>query len=84
MLYYVYGELGVYSVGIHIKCKMLSFWSQLITGKHSKLSYVMYQCLLHLDRLKLYTSPSITSVKNLLNECGMSEIWLTQNVLNTV
>ncbi len=37
----VYGEMGVYPVGIHIKC-MLSFWSPLITGKHSKLPYVMY------------------------------------------
>lgn len=80
----VYGELGVYPLDIHIKCKMLSFWSRLITGKHSKLSYVMYQCLLHLDRLGLYTSPWIAFVKNLLNECGMSGIWLIQNVPNTV
>lgn len=70
----VYGELGVYPLEIYIKCKMLSFWSRLITGKNSKLSYVMYQCLLHLDRSGLYTSPWIASVKSLLNECGMSGI----------
>ena len=44
----------------------------------------MYQCLLHLDRLGLYTSPWVASVKNLLNECGMSGIWLAQDVANTV
>ncbi len=44
----------------------------------------MYQCLLYLDRLGLYTSPWIASVKNLLNECGMSGIWLAQSVPNTV
>ena len=40
--------------------------------------------MLHLDRLGLYTSPWIASVKNLLNECGMSGFWLAQNVPNTV
>ena len=44
----------------------------------------MYQCLLHLDRLGLYTSPWVASVKSLLNECGMSGFWLTQNVPNAV
>ena len=79
----VYGELGVYPLDIHIKCKMLCFWSRLTTGKQSKLSYVMYQCMLHLDRLGLFTSPWIASIKQLLNECGMSGFWLTQNVPNT-
>ena len=80
----VCGELGVYPLDICIKCKMLCFWSRLITGKHSKLSYVMYQCLFHFDGLGLYTSPWIASVKNLLNDCGMSGIWLAQNVPNTL
>ena len=80
----VYGELGVYPLEIHIKCRMLCYWSRLISGKHTKLSYVMYQCLLYLDRTGLYTSPWVAFVKKLLNECGMSGIWLLQNVPNTI
>ncbi len=53
----VYGELGVYPLSIHIQCRMLCYWSRMISGKQSKLCYLMYQSLLHLDRVGLYTSP---------------------------
>ncbi len=48
-----YGELGAYPLSIHIKCRMLCYWSRMISGKQSKLCYVMYQCLLYLDRIGL-------------------------------
>ncbi len=73
----VYGELGAYPLSIHKKCKMLCYWSRMISGKQSKLCYVMYQCLLYLDRIGLYTSPWVAYVKKLLNDNGMSGIWLS-------
>ncbi len=73
----VYGELGAYPLSIHIKCRMLCYWSRMISGKQSKLCYVMYQCLLYLDRIGLYTSPWVAYVKKLLNDNGMSGIWLS-------
>ncbi len=78
----VYGELGVYPLSIHIQCRMLCYWSRMISGKQSKLCYVMYQCLLHLDRVGLYTSRWVACVKKLLNDNGMSGIWLSQTVPN--
>lgn len=41
----VYGELGVYPLDITIKCRMINYWSRLIMGKNTKLSYIMYVCL---------------------------------------
>ncbi len=38
----VYRELGVYPLEIAIKCKMIHFWSRLVMGRYTKLSYVMY------------------------------------------
>ncbi len=78
----VYGELGVYPLSINIQCRMLCYWSRMISGKQSKLCYVIYQCLLHLDRAGVYTSPWVACVKNLLNDNGMSGIWLSQTVPN--
>ncbi len=61
--YMVYGELGAYPLSIYIKSRMLCYWSRMISSKQSKLCHVMYQCLLHLDRIGLYTSPWVAYVK---------------------
>ncbi len=62
---------------------MIGYWSRLISGKNTKLCYVMYQCLLQLDRLGLYTSPWLACIKNICNDCGMSGMWLLQDVPNS-
>ncbi len=43
----VYGELGVYPLNIFIKCKMIAYWAGMISGRETKLCFVMYKCLLH-------------------------------------
>ena len=78
----VYGELGVFPFIIHIKCKMIRYWARMISGKDTKLCFIVYQCLLHLDMSGIYTSPWIACIKNICNECGMSWLWLTQDVPN--
>ncbi len=40
-------------------------------------------CLLQLDRLGLYTSPWLACIKNICNNCGMSGMWLLQEVPNS-
>ncbi len=74
----VYGELEACLLCIHIKCRMLCYWSRMISGKQSKLYYVMYQCLLYLDRIGLYTSPWAAYVKKLLNENGVRNMLITK------
>lgn len=78
----VYGELGVFPLIIHIKCKMIVHWARLISGKDSKVCFIMHQCLLYLDRSGIYTSPWLACIKDICNECGMSWLWLTQDVPN--
>lgn len=67
----VYGELEVYPIVIQIKCRTIGLWLRLINGKRTKLSYLMYKCLLELDNSGIYSSPWITYVKNKCNNCGM-------------
>ena len=78
----VYGELGVYPLEISIKCRMINFWVKLLNGKNSKLSYLMYCCLLELYRLGTYLSPWLTCIRDICNNCGMSGVWQSQNVIN--
>ena len=41
----IYGELGIYPLEIEIICGIVGLWFSIISGKQSKLSYVMYQML---------------------------------------
>ena len=37
--YMIYGELGRYTMDIDIKVRIISYWTRLLTGKQSKLSF---------------------------------------------
>lgn len=78
----VYGELGEFPIAVDINLAMIGYWTRLITGKTTKLSYVMYKCLLHLDQAGLFTSPWLNHIKSICNNCGLSGVWLTQNVID--
>ena len=80
----VYGDLGVCPLEVEIKVRIVKYWVRLITGKPGKLAYIMYQCLLYLDTVGLYTSPWLNEVRSVLNNCGMSGVWLCQEVPNLV
>ncbi len=80
----VYGELGAFPLDIYIKSRMIRYWSRLISGKHTKLCFIMYQCLLELDRLGLYTSSWLACIKILViivecQVCGCSKKFLLQD-----
>ncbi len=80
----IYEELGKYPVSIHIKTRMVNYWSSVITGKQDKLSYVMYQCLYKLYNENSFRSPWLKYIKTLLNNSGMSDIWMAQEIYNSV
>ena len=63
----VYGETGRKPLEIDIKTRTLSFWSMLVTGKQSKLSFIMYCLLVKLDENNIYTSEWIRFIRNTLN-----------------
>ncbi len=78
----VYGELGKYPISTHIKSRMLNYWSRIISGKQDKLCYIMYQCIYRLYNANSFRSPWLNCINNLLNNSGMSGIWLNQEVRN--
>ncbi|KAI3382690.1 hypothetical protein SNEBB_010922 [Seison nebaliae] len=78
----VYGDLGRFPIEVHIKMRMVGFWSRIINGKNSKLSAVMYNCLLYLDSSGQYSSPWLKYIRNIFNESGMSDTWSAQMITN--
>ena len=78
----VYGELGRYPICIQVKKRLVGFWARLIESKENKLSRIMYNCLLNLSDTGVYVSPWVSQVKQILDDCGLSYIWLTQNFSN--
>ncbi len=69
----VHGDVCV-PIGITIKCKMIYFWSRLVMGNKTKLSYVMYSCLLKLHRGGVHASPWLEYIKNTCIKCGMTGV----------
>ena len=71
----IYGELGRYPMDIQIKTRMISYWSNLINGKQTKIAAMLY-------KLSAITNEEVSGkfkwieyIKNTLNNCGLSNIW---------
>ena len=78
----VYGELGKYPISVHIKSRMVNYWCKLLNDKKDKFCYVMYQCLFRLYTENTHKSQWLIYIKSLLDNSGLSGIWLDQAVNN--
>jgi hypothetical protein len=73
----IYGELGRYPLDIDIKLRNILYWAKLITGKDIKLSIISYR-LLYLSQNNNCQFSWLNYVESILNECGLSCVWLNQ------
>ena len=73
-LYMLLGELGRYPVEIAIKARMIGFWDGLIHGKFSKLSFWLYQCLMHSKT----RSKWLLHIQHIFETLGRPAIWQYQ------
>lgn len=79
----LYGELGRFPISLTIKKRVISFWSKMLLGKSTKLSYRLYSILKTDLNTNSYEYPWLLNVKSILDEIGKSEIWINQNPENT-
>ena len=71
----VYGELGRFPLIINIKIRMVTFWAKLhFSSNMNKLATKMYN-LAYIQNL-----PWVVFVKNILDDCGLSYLWTTQQM----
>ena len=78
----LYGDLGRFPLEVTVKAKMISFWNRLIGCKLPKWSNMLYQIVLEMNKKSYIKSPWCNFIKKILDDCGMSNIWLSQNMIN--
>ena len=80
----IYGETGRGAILNVVKCRMVSFWSRLVSGKQSKYSYILYNLIksMHVDSNTQYTSKWINMIEDTLNRTGLGDIWLLDGSLH--
>lgn len=76
----IYGELGRFPVDIVIKSRIIGFWKRIICGKQDKISALLYKLLFKMHSENFFHSKWICCIENTLNDCGLSEYWLSQQV----
>ena len=79
----VYGELGVYPLSVSVKVRMVNFWSKLVNGKESKLSNTLYRYIYCQNMRNGFQSTWLNFVKNVLDNSGLNNIWLSQGNFNS-
>ena len=78
----IYGELGRYPMDIQIKTRMISYWSNLINGKQTKIAAMLYKLSAITNEEASGKFKWIEYIKNTLNNCGLSNIWHCQYQVN--
>ena len=79
----VYGETGVFPLYIDIQCRVISYWAKLVTCDILKLSGTMYRIMFSLFKNERNVKFCwIKNVKEILNNCGMSNISETHSFPN--
>ena len=74
-MYMVYAELGRHPISLDINCRMISFWTKIITGKQSKLSSLLYQYMYSNGN---YDFKWLHHIRSFLCNVGRNDIWLSQ------
>ena len=75
----VYGELGRFPLGIHIKKRAVGFWGRLVTNKDTKISRVTYSNIRRLSDINYYKCKWIDFIKGILQDCDLINIWQTHH-----
>ena len=70
-------KLGGYPLDIEIKRRNILYWAKLITGNDIKLSIISYR-LLYVSQNNNCQSSWLNYVESILNEYGLSYVWLNQ------
>ena len=65
--YMLFAELGRYPLDITVKIRMIGFWTRIISGKETKLSYLLYNTIKDTPNLQ---SKWINYVKQIFIDCG--------------
>ena len=79
----VYGETGKKPLMETIKSRMVCFWHKISVCDNNKLSTKILTFQKKLHEQNLYNSPWLKKIENILNSCGMRNVWMNPEVFNS-
>ena len=80
----IYGELARYPLYINIRLRMIDYWIGILNGKETKFNHILYNFtyMLSTDVDNVFQFKWINCIQNILQNCGLNFIWLSQRVEN--
>ena len=80
---FVYGESGQYPLYIHVYSRMIKFWHKLTICSEDKISSLFLKTIHECYDFNIFQSEWLTKIKNILDECGLSFVWVNPRVIST-
>jgi hypothetical protein len=78
----VLGDLGKCPLELNVKQRMLMYWFKLVTSDNQyKLSSILYQLAFKKDENNIFCTSWVKSIKNILRDIGLPEMWINQSTL---
>ena len=79
----VYGEVGKLPLQVTIDKHLMSFCLRLLNKEESSLAHIVYMIAHNLFVRDVYKSKWLCRVRNIVDNCGLSYLWLNQSMMDT-
>ena len=79
----VYGEVGKLPLQISVDKQLISYWLRILDTDKNTFAYIIYIIALNLFMRNEYKAHFLIRVNHILNNCGLSYMWLNQQTLHT-
>ena len=79
----VYGKVVKLPLQVTIDKRHMSFWLRLLNKEESSLAYIVYMIAHNLFVRDVYKAKWVCRVKNIVDNCGLSYLWLKQSMIDT-
>ena len=79
----VYGEVGKLPLQVTIDKRLMSFWLRLLNKEESSLAHIVFMITHNLFVRYVYKAKWLCRVKHIVDNCGLSYLWLNQSMMDT-
>ena len=79
----VYGEVGKLPLQVTIDKRFMPFWLRLLNKEESSLAHIVYMTAHNLCVRDVYKAKWLCRVNNIVDNCGLSYVWLNQSMMDT-
>ena len=79
----VYGEVGRLPLQVTVDKYMVNYWLRLLNKDETTIAHIMYKTVFNLFTRDEYKAQWLCRVKTILDNCGLSYMWVDQHTIDT-